>query len=52
MIPTPSVAIKLLKGDTIFTKTNIGKIVSETNVKRPGIVISCFLPQLPHSIDL
>ncbi|MCJ0930503.1 hypothetical protein MST22_04985 [Virgibacillus halodenitrificans] len=50
--PIPIVGIMLLIGERRFIKINIGKMVSETNVKRPGIVILCFVPQLLQSIGL
>lgn len=52
IIPTTNVTIRLLKGDIKFVKINIGKIVSDTNVILPLILILCSLPQLRHIIGL
>ncbi len=42
----------LLKGDRKFPKISIGRIVKETKVNLPGIVILCVVPHSLHFIGL
>lgn len=49
---TPSVTKILLNGERKLLNISIGKMISETNVALPGMVILCSIPQLSHLIGL
>ncbi|MDF2859722.1 MAG: hypothetical protein K0Q87_5573 [Neobacillus sp.] len=52
VLPTTKVTNIFLKGERKLLKINVGKIVRETNVNLPGMVIPCSVPHLSHIIGL